>query len=80
MKNPNIEVKYKNGEVDLYITKSSDDLSIPMLGFKKEEDAELAVAIAKALDVRGENCYANFQHLIKYTFRLLGLKDSGWVE
>ena len=76
----NIELKFKNGEVDMYITKSTDDLKLPSLGFKREEDAELAVAIAKAINAReGRNCWTEMHDAVKYVFRTLNLQDSGWT-
>lgn len=78
--NKNIELKFKNGEVDMYITKSTDDLKLPSLGFKREEDAELAIAIAKAIKVREDRDYwIELHDAVKYVFRTLNLQNSGWV-
>lgn len=78
--NKNIELKFKNGEVDMYITKSTDDLKLSSLGFKREEDAELAIAIAKAIKAReGRDYWIELHDAVKYVFRTLNLQDSGWV-
>ena len=77
----NIHCEVENGIIKSYITKSTDCLPMQSLGFKREEDAELAVAIAKAMKARGKNAFDyDLCHLVKYTFRLLGLTDSGWTE
>ena len=76
----NIELQSKDGQADMYITKSTDDLKLPSMGFKREEDAELAIAIAKAIRAReGRDYWMEMHDAVKYVFRALNLQDSGWV-
>jgi hypothetical protein len=76
----NIELIFKNGEVDMYVTKSTNDLKLPSLEFKCEEDAELAIAIAKAIKARkGHDYLIELHNAVKYVFRTLNLQDSGWT-
>ena len=76
----NVKTEYKNGVASLFITQTSDDIHLPNLGFEREEDAELAVAIAKALHARGKSYWSDLPKLVKFTFRLIGITDSGWTE
>jgi hypothetical protein len=62
-----------------FITESSDDLKMPSFMFHNQEDAELAVAMAKSMQLRGLDVW-NMHHEIKYVFRMLGLKGSGWED
>ena len=81
--NPNIKATYKNGDVEYYVTTSTQELHLPSLAFKREEDAELAVAIAKAFEARGMTYGEIGKHLrddLKYVFRVLGFVDSPWSE
>ena len=56
-----------------YITESTDDLKIPSMMFDREEDAELAVAIAKVLKSRDIDYWCELHNDLMYTFRLLNL-------
>jgi hypothetical protein len=76
----NIEIEYKDGRPLWYVTKSTPELRMPSLAFRKEEEAELAVAIAKVLKSRGIDAITNSELTrdIQYTFRVLGLVESEW--
>lgn len=78
--NSNIRIEYSDGKPVYYVTKSTEDLKMPSLGFKKEEDAELAVAIAKVLKSYGiqTNTNSELTRDIQYTFRVLGVVESEW--
>lgn len=78
--NRNIRIEYSDGRPSYYVTRSTDDLKMPSLGFKKEEDAELAVAIAKILKSYGikTNTNSELARDIQYTFRALGIVESEW--
>lgn len=73
----NIEIKYKDGRPLWYLTKSTPELRMPSMGFKKEEEAELAVAIAKVLNSYGITD-SELTRDVQYTFRVLGLVESEW--
>ena len=76
--NKNIKTTFKDGKVEYYMTQSSDDLRMPSLGFITEEEAELAVAIAKTLKVYGKKHF-NLGREIIYVLRVLGIQN-GWTE
>ena len=76
--NKNVQVGYEKGKVKYYLTKSTDDLKIPSLGFDTQEEAELAVAVAKALKAHGKDI-TNLHRDMIYVFRVLGVK-SEWTE
>ena len=78
--NSNIRIEYEDGKPKYYVTKSTEDLKMPSLGFNKEEEAELAVAIAKVLKSYGikTNTNSELTRDIQYTFRALGLVESEW--
>ena len=78
--NNNIRVEYKNGKPKLFVLQSTEELRLPSLGFTKEVDAELAVAIAKAMNYRDKVYQRDLPNVIKYTFRLLNFNDSEWIE
>lgn len=78
--NNNIRVEYKNGKPKLFVLQSTEELRLPSLGFTKEVDAELAIAIAKAMNDRGKVYQRDLANIVKYTFRLLNLNDSEWIE
>ena len=65
-------------EADCYITQRTDDLHIPSLVFATEEEAELAVAVAKTLKVYNKEI-TNLGVTMQYVLRVLGVKN-GWTE
>ena len=74
----NIKIEYKNGIANSYITQSTEDLHLPSLGFAKEEEAELAVAIAKTLKAHNKSII-NLDNTMVYVFRVLGIQND-WTE
>ena len=76
--NKNIEIEYNNGVADHYITRRTDDLNIPSLGFTTEEEAELAIAVAKTLNAYNKETY-NLGNIMPYVLRVLGIRN-GWTE
>ena len=76
--NENIQIGYEKGEIKYFLTKSTEGLKIPSLGFDTQEDAELAVAAAKALKAHGKTL-TNLDKDVKYVFRSLGI-DNGWTK
>jgi hypothetical protein len=52
-------------------------LKMQSLAFRKEEEAELAVAIAKVLKSYGIT-HSELTKDVQYTFRVLGLVESEW--
>lgn len=74
----NIRIEYKNGIANRYITQSTEDLHLPSLGFSKEEDAELAVAVAKTLKAHNKNII-DLDNTMIYVFRILGIKND-WTD
>lgn len=74
----NIRIEYKNGVIDRYITQSTEDLHLPSLGFSTEEEAELAVAVAKTLRVHNKSII-NLDNTITYIFRVLGIRND-WTD
>ena len=74
----NIKIEYKNGIANSYITQSTEDLRLPSLGFSKEEEAELTVAVAKTLKAHNKDI-TNLNHTMIYVFRVLGIKND-WTE
>lgn len=74
----NIKTEYKYGVASHYITQPTEDLHIPSLGFTKEEEAELAIAVAKTLKVHNKSI-ADLGNTIVYVFRVLGIKNE-WTE
>lgn len=76
--NKNIKIQFKNGEPNLYITESTPELKIASFGFKTEEEAELAIAIAKTLKAYKKE-EPNMHSIIHYTWRILGLFETDWA-
>ena len=77
-KNANVQIAYEDGKIKYYFTKATEDLKIPSLGFDAQEDAELAVAVAKALKAHDKDT-RNLDKDMIYVFRVLGIKN-GWTE
>lgn len=75
--NKNVQVGYEKGKVKYYLTKSTDDLKIPTLGFDTQEEAELAVAVAKTLKAYGKDT-SNLSKDMVYVLRTLGIRN-GWT-
>ena len=75
--NKNVQVGYEKGKVKSYLTKSTDDLKIPSLGFDTQEEAELAVAVAKTLKAYGKDIN-NLHNDMVYVLRTLGIRN-GWT-
>ena len=73
----NIEIEYNDGRPLWYVTRSTQELRMPSMAFKKEEEAELAVAIAKVLNSYGIT-ESELTRDVQYTFRVLGLVESEW--
>ena len=73
----NIEIKYKNG-VAYYITQRTDNLPIPSLGFTTEEEAELAISVAKSLKVYNKDI-TNLGNIMSYVLRVIGIRND-WTE
>lgn len=71
----NIRIEYKNGVADCYVTQRTDDLHIPSLGFTTEEEAELAVAVAKTLKAYNKEIY-DLGNVMPYVFRVLGIRND----
>ena len=71
----NIRIEYKNGVADCYVTQKTDDLDIPSLGFTTEEEAELAVAVAKTLKAYNKKIY-NLGNVMPYVLRVLGIRND----
>ena len=77
-KNKNVQIGYENGKVKYYLTKATEDLKIPSLGFDTQEEAELAVAVAKTLKAHGKDTrYLNT--IMPFVFRVIGV-ENGWTE
>lgn len=74
----NIKIEYENGIANRYITQSTEDLRLPSLGFSKEEEAELAVAIARTLKAHNKSLI-NLDNTLIYVFRVLGIKNE-WTD
>ena len=74
----NIKIEYKNGIANRYITQSTEDLHLPSLSFSTEEEAELAVAVAKTLKTHNKNII-NLDNTMIYVFRILGIKND-WTD
>lgn len=77
-KNANVQIGYENGEIKYYLTKATEDLKIPSLGFDTEAEAELAVAVAKTLKAYGKDI-TNLSKDMIYVLRTLGIRN-GWTE
>ena len=77
-KNANVQIGYENGEIKYYLTKATEDLKIPSLGFDTQEEAELAVAVAKTLKAHDKDTrYLNT--IMPFVFRVIGV-ENGWTE
>lgn len=76
--NENIQIGYENGKFKFFCTKATEGLKIPSLGFDTQEDAELAVAVAKVLKAHGKDI-TNLSKDMIYVFRVLGVKNE-WAE
>ena len=74
----NIRIEYKNGIANRYITQSTEDLHLPSLSFSTEEEAELAVAVAKTLKTHNKNII-NLDNTMIYVFRILRIKND-WTD
>lgn len=74
----NIRIEYKNGIANRYITQSTEDLHLPSLSFSTEEEAELAVAVAKTFKAHNKNII-NLDDTMIYVFRILGIKND-WTD
>ena len=74
----NIRIEYKSGGANCYITQRTDDLLIPSLVFTTEEEAELAIAVAKTLKVYNKEIN-DLGVTMQYVLRVLGIKN-GWTE
>lgn len=74
----NIRIEYKNGIANRYITQSTEDLHLPSLSFSTEEEAELAVAVAKTLKAHNKSII-DFDNTMIYVFRILGIKND-WTD
>lgn len=77
--NKNIEIKYENGKPILYVTKATEDLYMPSLGFSTQEEAELAIAVVKTLKAYNMSSYFNIADIIHYVLRVIGIKNE-WTE
>lgn len=77
-KNANVQIGYENGEIKYYLTKATEDLKIPSLGFDTQEDAELAVAVAKALKAHDKDT-RHLNTIMPFVFRVIGV-ENGWTE
>lgn len=75
--NKNVQVGYEKGKVKYYLTKSTDDLKMPSLGFDTQEEAELAVAVAKTLKAYGKDI-SNLSKDMVYVLRTFGIRN-GWT-
>jgi len=71
----NIEVEYENGIASCYLTRPTDELKIPSLGFDTEEEAELAVAVAKTLKAYNKVIY-DLGNVMPYVLRVLGIRND----
>ena len=74
----NIKIEYKNGVANQYVTQKTEDLYIPSLGFDTEEEAELAIAVAKTLKFYNKDI-VNLGNIMPYVLRILGIRN-GWTE
>lgn len=74
----NIKTEYHSTIEKCYITRSTEDLRLPSLGFTKEEEAELTVAVAKTLKAHNKNII-NLDKTMTYVFRVLGIQNE-WTE
>lgn len=74
----NIKIEYKNGVANQYVTQKTEDLYIPSLVFDTEEEAELAIAVAKTLKVYNKD-NVNLGNIMPYVLRILGIRN-GWTE
>lgn len=74
----NIKIEYKNGVVNHYIIQKTEDLNVPSLGFDTEEEAELAIAVAKTLKVYNKDII-NLDNIMSYVLKVLGIRNS-WTE
>lgn len=75
------KIKYSyddTGKANFYTLVSDEKSTVPSCGFHKEEEAELALAIANVLEAHGLPTY-DFTTCIKFVFRILRL-PSVWVE
>lgn len=78
--NNNIKTYYVDGHIKYYVTESTNDLKLPSCQFDTFEDANLFVAMVRAMNKRGNKNNADYLSNIKYIFRILGFNDSPWVE
>lgn len=77
----NIKIEYKNGQADSFLLESDDELKLHSMLFKKEEEAEFAVALARLLKAHWHEEYSNETTMkaIPYIFRMIGIKNA-WTE
>ena len=71
----NIEIEYENGRARRFITRSTDELKIPSLGFDTESEAELAIAVSKTLNAYGKN-NLNLGNIMPYVLRVLDIRND----
>lgn len=76
--NKNVQIAYENGKIKYYLTKATEDLKIPSLGFDTEEEAELAVAVAKTLKAYDKDTRP-LTSIMPFVLRVIGVKN-GWTE
>ena len=74
----NIKIEYKNGVANHYVTQKTEDLHIPSLSFDTEEEAELAIAVAKTLKVYNKDII-NLNNIMSYVLKVLGIRNA-WTE
>ena len=74
----NIKIEYKNGIANQYIIQKTKDLNIPSLCFDTEEEAELAITVAKTLKVYNKDI-TNLSNIMLYVLRVLGVRNC-WTE
>lgn len=75
------KIKYSyddTGKANFYTLVSDEKSTVPSCGFHKEEEAELALAIANVLKAHGLPTH-DLSTFIKFVFRILRL-PSVWVE
>lgn len=77
MKNKNISIVYEKGVESEFITEPTDDLKLPRLVFKKQEEAEFVVAMAKLLKAHGvEDIGYEVIRSVPFAFRILNIKNN----
>lgn len=70
----------KRGVESEFITEPTDDLKLPRLVFKKQEEAELVVAMARLLQAyEVEDLNYEIIKSVPFIFRLLNIKND-WTK